>query len=109
MSERIEKRHFTYVSASGSSQLDYVIPNGKKLVIFEFGGEASSSPETACCIGWDPAGAQECLYSTHSAGVSTCRVELTGDGSKILRINLENNLEESDHLGAWWKGILHDG
>jgi hypothetical protein len=96
-------RFFKMVSANTTDTQDYVIPNGVTTSISVCYGESGSSPDTAICVIWDPAGVNKLLYTTHGAGHDKLVNEtVTGDGTKKVTIELVNNTNSSVTLGAGW-------
>ena len=70
---------------------------------------AANSPETTACIAWDAAGTPDIIISTYGDAINNnLHEEFTGDGTKILRINLSNDHTESVYIGGYWEGQLLD-
>jgi hypothetical protein len=99
----INHRFYKLVSASTSETLDYTPANNEKIVIVNAGGDCSNTPDTNICIVWDPGGAQqEIILSTYrDAKHENIGKEFTGDGTRVLRINLVNDLGEATYLGGF--------
>ena len=107
----VNKRLYKNVAASSSETLDYVPADGEQLLVMVLGGDSSSSPETNCCVLWDQGGgAQEILFSTYAdAKQENVHHLIIGDGVKILRIMLQNDLTESVLIGAYWQAEILNG
>lgn len=103
----IERRLYTSVSGSDTEQLDYVPANGAELQLREMGGDSSRSIDIKCEIIWDVGGTPEKLFCTHGdVPFQRTLRKLTGDGSKILRVLLTNDSEQTETLGAFWIGDI---
>jgi hypothetical protein len=104
----INERLYKSVANGVAETKDYIIPSGKTLRIIRMGANSSSTDKTNACIVWDPGGAsQEIHLSTYSdVIVENVGIEITGDGVKVLRINLTNDCTSNYYLGAWYQGVL---
>jgi hypothetical protein len=79
------------VSASTDVADTYVVPDGQKILIYNFMAEASFSQNSVVCLVWDYGGTDEILWSTKgSLDYLPSPVEKTGDGSKKLAVELKN-------------------
>lgn len=77
--------------ASASTECTYqVIPNGKRIHLIRFEGHAVYSVNSVVKLVWDPEGTPETVWSTKGDFESTLQKEYTGDGTKKLRLCLEN-------------------
>lgn len=82
--------------ASGTTECAYeVIPNGKRIHIIKFEGHAVYSVNSVVKVVWDPEGTPETVWSTKGDTVSDLAKEYTGNGTKKLRLCLENG-EDGD-------------
>jgi hypothetical protein len=104
----INQRMYKNVAASSSENLDWTPANGQQFVIIRAGADSSSTPDTNVCIVWDPGGgSQEIILSTYrDAAHENINKTFTGDGSKVLRIMLVNDLTETSYLGGYVQGEL---
>ena len=103
----LNHRHYKSVAASTSDTFDYVPADGEIVTIINIGVSSSTAPATVCCIVWDATGTPEILISSYAeADQHDVNIVLTGDGVKILRMNLTNDLTESAFLGAFWQGVI---
>ena len=98
-------RLYKQVGANSSESLDYVPADGEILLIANMGISSSSSPETVGCVAWDADGTPDILISSYSEIVhQSVYRQITGDGTKILRITLTNDLSEPVYMGGFWQG-----
>ena len=98
----INQRLFKNVAANSSEQIDYTPANGEKLRVTRLGGDSSETPDTNVCVVWDPAGTPDILFSTYRDAVhEDVFKEFTGDGTKVLRILLTNDLGTTSYLGGF--------
>ena len=103
----LNKRFYSLVPASTSLSQDYVPADGEIIYLVNAGASASSAPQTTTAIIWDADGDPEYLLSTYNeTNQSNINLTLTGDGVKILRIRLINDLTEVAYLGAFWQGEI---
>lgn len=103
----VNKRFYKNVAASTSEALDYIPDDGERLLLVNIGVSSSSVPDSVVCLLWDPAGDNDVIISGHSEVVQRdVDLELLGDGIKILRICLVNDLTEPTYMGAFWQGII---
>lgn len=74
--------------------VQYIPANGEKIVVGKFSGTPSGSENASVRLIWDYDGANELLWNL-GPGVDKMPFEIffekTGDGSKILAIQLYNN------------------
>jgi hypothetical protein len=101
------ERFYKNVAASSSDNFDYVPADGEILTIINVGVSSSSVPSTISCIAWDADGTPEIIISSYGES-NQLGIEkvLTGNGVKVLRINLTNDLTESAYLGGFWQGVI---
>jgi len=103
----LDKRFYSLVPASTVLTDDYVPADGEKIYLVNAGASGSSAPQTTACIIWDADGEPQYLISTYGeTNQSNLNIHLLGDGVKILRIKLINDLTESAYVGAFWQGEL---
>jgi len=101
----IEKSLFKSVAASGSEELDYVIPDNTKLHLHELGAALSNSDDTRVEIIWNPAGPTPTNLLIAPNSITRRSVEtLNGNDSRILRIKLINDSASAIILGGYWIG-----
>lgn len=104
---RTETRHYKTVSGYSSDSNDYVIENGKKLLLEIFGGCAVLSNDIKVEIIWDATGTPEILFVTHGVVPEQHTIrELEGNGTKKLRIKLINDSSQTETFGGHWIGLL---
>jgi len=105
----IEKRFYKSFSALSTQDSDYVVPNGKTLNVLEIGGNAAQKPTTTVVITWDPGGAQEqILFSTVGDASQNINMDFIGDGTRKMRISLNNQDTVAQILGGYYLGIEVD-
>lgn len=82
---------------SGNEDSDtYTVPNGKKVTVVSFNGEAAFSPNSAVKIVWDfGGGAEAVLWSIKGSDKIDSRITqdfptMTGDGTKKIAVALDN-------------------
>ena len=103
----LNHRHYKNVAASSSETFDYVPADGEIVTIINIGVSSSTAPDTVCCITWDADGTPEILISSYAeSDQHDVNIVLTGDGVKILRMTLTNDLTETAYLGAFWQGVI---
>ena len=105
----INQRIYKLVAASTSEDLDYTPPNGQTFVVVNAGGDTADSAGTnSCLIVWDPGGIeQEIILSTYrDAKIQDIGKIFTGDGARVLRILLTNDLNEATYIGGFWQGEI---
>lgn len=89
------------VAAATVEQLDYVPGNGIEILIEEIGSSSGSIPDTKVSIIWDPDGSPDLILSTHDGITQSSQKKVTGDGTKKLRIQLENNSISTQAMGGY--------
>ena len=99
----INLRLYKLVAASSSDSLDYTPADGESLVVVNAGGSSCNSPDSNVCVVWDPGGGQqEIILSTYR---DTKQQDIgkifTGDGTRVLRILITNDLAEAAYLGGY--------
>ena len=103
----LNKRLYTQVEGSTTETLDYVPAAGEKILFVNFGCSSSAVPSTAACVVWDPDGTPEVLISSYSEIIHVnVGIEKLGDGVKIVRICLTNDLTEPASMGAFWQAEI---
>ena len=101
----LNKRFYKLVAANSSEFYDYIPNIGETVFLVNAGVSSSAAPQTAALIVWDVIGTPEILMSTYAETSQTnLNKTLIGDGVKILRISLVNDLSESVHMGGYWQG-----
>jgi hypothetical protein len=91
------------VAGLAEETADTVIPDGQVWEVFEFVGAAAYLDDTAACLIWDPAGSADLLACTHGDGTYEPEFACTGDGTKVLRISLQNDTNQPRVLSGSWK------
>jgi len=103
----ISERHYASVAASSSESFDYIPANGEKVFIVNAGISSSSAPSTVGHICWDADGTPEVIISSYGeANHQGINKTVVGDGAKIMRISLVNDMTEPSFLGAFWEGEI---
>ena len=104
----INHRLYKLVAASSQETDDYIPANGEEIVVVNAGGDSSNTPDSSVCIVWDPGGAQqEIILSTYrDAKHHNISKVFTGDGTRVLRIQLANDLNEATYLGGFVQGEI---
>ena len=102
----INQRLYKSVAASSSEDIDYTPADGQEFVVVNAGADSANMQDSNACIVWDPGGAeQEIILSTYSdAKQENISKIFTGDGTKVLRILLTNDLSEATYIGGFWQG-----
>jgi hypothetical protein len=97
-----EISHRLYKDVAGLSEevLDVVVPTGKTWEVFHFTGSAAYLDDTVACLVWDPTGTPEIIDCTHGDKDTRSVFEVTGDGTKVLRISLQNDTNTARVMGA---------
>lgn len=109
MQTDISIKKYLSVSDSSTENYDYVIPNGKRLIIDEAGGNSSPSEINIHFeIIWDPSGTNELILSSYGDTTQKRNDEYVGDGIKFIRIKLINTSNTSRYMGAYLLGRLID-
>ena len=82
---------------------DYSVDNGKKVIIRQFAGNAcfNSSVKVEITFG------DEVLFVTHGESIWNIDKELTGDGTKKVRISLVNDSDFAETIGGYWMGCAY--
>ena len=102
----INQRLYKQVAASTTETSDYIPASGETIRIINIGVSSSSVPNTVAYIAWDADGTPEILLSSYGeASQRNVHIDLVGDGVKIIRINLTNDLAEPTYLGAFWQAV----
>ena len=98
----IETRKYAAVSASTTTKDEYTVPNGVTLKIYELGGNGCQSNEVKVEIKFD----SDVLFVTHGDSIQNPEdLEITGDGSKKLSINLVNDSSVTETIGGYYKAV----
>lgn len=97
----VKMDHEEVVAASSQVTVDYVPASGEDLTITGFCGSAGYARDTTVCLVWDAGEAGEVtIRSTHGSLVDSPGYEIEGDGTKILRIVLDNSSGDSLLMGG---------
>lgn len=94
---------FTLVASYDSEVSDTVVPNGETWTVVGFTGSAAYVPGTIIKLIWDPAGSPVTIAATHGNLDIVLDYEVVGDGSKVLRLQLENDTGNTETLGGQWE------
>ena len=97
------------VAAESSETLNYVVPDGQKIVFVSFIGSAAYKDSIKVEIIWNEEGTPELLFCTH--GDITCpgdETEYVGDGVKTIKIKLTNASLQSETIMGRWEGNLYN-
>lgn len=95
---------FKAVSSYDEEHSDTVVPSGKTWLVVAFTGCAAQVPGTIVKLIWDPAGSTpEILAATHGDVSMILNRQITGDGTKVLRLQLENDTGGTETLGGQWE------
>lgn len=94
---------FKAVASYDEEHDDTVIPNGAKWIVCSFTGCGAQTPGTIVKLIWDPAGTPEVLAATHGDVSMILNKQITGDGSKVLRLQLENDTGSIETIGGQWE------
>lgn len=100
----IEKRLYKTVSSYSSETIDYTVGSSKTLAILEMGGDAVFDRDIKVEIIWDATGTPEKIFATHGSTLQKSLLELSGDGTKKIRIKLTNDSSSSETIGGFWIG-----
>ena len=99
MAVQHKDRLYKSVAANSTEDQDYVPAVGENFVISNAWGESGSTPETGVCLKWDSV----LIFTTHNSGMDTyVDQQVTGDGTKALKIELINNSDSAVTMGAGW-------
>lgn len=103
----VNERFYTLVAANTQEDSDYIISNGKTIELVNMGISSSAVPDTAAFISFDPDGTIEYLISSYGEIVhKQVQITLTGDGVKVIRMSLVNDLSEPTYMGAFFQGVF---
>lgn len=101
--------NYMAVSANTTdSSATYTPANGEKVHINMLSGDAAMSNDVKVCVVWDTT----CIFSTHNSNTQIAPpgetlYEITGDGSKVLKIDLVNNTDQTETIGARVMGEIY--
>jgi hypothetical protein len=82
---------------------DTVVPPGETWEVQKFQGAAAYLDDTASCLIWDAEGTPEILACTHGDAKFEPEFLCVGDGTKILRISLQNDTNTGRVLSGKWE------
>lgn len=104
----LENSEYHAITGNTTATYDYVIPNGAVVTLTDLGANSPTNPTALphADIIWDPAGANQLIYSTYSAGFRFSNAQFTGDGVKVIRIQLVNTLLVTANFGAYYRGTI---
>lgn len=95
-------RKYQSVAANTVVNYDYTPPSGEVIEFTEIGGNATNEPYVNVCIIWDPGGAQEeILMSCYQDATQKVVRGFTGDGTRKLRIKLDNQTLNTKVIGGY--------
>lgn len=100
-------RLFTSVASYDSEQLDTIVPSGETWKVVRFVGSGAQVVGTVVKLVWDPAGANDIIAATHGDLTIGLDVDVTGDGTKVLRLLLENDTGNIETLGGQWEAMKY--
>lgn len=100
----VEFRKYQSVPGLSTVQFDYLIPAGVAFRLTEIGGNGTGLYDTTVGIIWDPAGIPEILLYSHGDAVQKSRKIFTGDGVKVLRVELTNANVIAREIGGYFTG-----
>ena len=100
MPTNINKRYYKSVAGNSIDKNEYVIPNGKFVLIRKVGGNSCFHDDVKIQVCFD----DECLFSTHGDDMQAVEIELEGDGVKKLTIDLVNDSINSETVGGYYEG-----
>lgn len=103
----VEIRHYVEVQPTTTESFDYVVPAGKHMTIRELGGDCVSGLLMRTTIIWDPASENRIIFSSNESTVQSSTVQVSGDGLKTLRIELDNQTLLPRIMGAYFIGDLN--
>lgn len=104
---RIEKRIYAQVSSLSIVRNDYTPADGEVIEFTEFMGSAAYDPDTSVRVIWDRTGTPEVLFSTYGDEMQiVSNLSKTGNGSKMISIELDNDSLTSRYLGGYWYGLI---
>ena len=103
----VNERHYKNVAASTTDTFDYTPANGEELFVANAGLSSSSSPDTSVCLVWDALGTPQILMSTYNEAFHhDINLTFIGDGTKVMRLCLTNDLTEPTYLGGFWQAMI---
>jgi len=97
-----EKRLVKAVSSYSSEYLDYIPANGKVITFSEFGGTAPNDNNIKSEIIWDVSGTPELLFATHGPATQHSVKQITGNGTKILRLKIVNETSQTETCSVYF-------
>ena len=100
MAISIDTRFYQQVAANNSATNEHVPANGKKVYIYEIGGNSCFDSDVKVEIKFGT----DILFSTHGDSVQKVSIKLVGDGEKVLAINLVNDASISQTIGGFYNG-----
>ena len=104
-SSRVDHSDSLYlvVEATDLNRSDVIVPNGAVWEITRFVGAASYLDDTSACLLWDPDGVNTVVSCTHGDANVSPQFSVTGDGVKVLRIELSNDTNTPRVMGCRWE------
>lgn len=91
------------VPALDSIDHDAVPANGKVWRITKFTGNGAYLDDTIVCLVWDADGTPDILACTHGDTNMDLNIQVTGDGTKVLRLTIQNDTNEPHVMGGTYK------
>ena len=99
----INVRLHKLVAASSSDSKDYTPADGQSFVVVNAGGSSCNSSDSNICVVWDPDGAEQEIILTTYRDTKELNIGqiFTGDGTRVLRVVITNDLTEEAYLGGY--------
>jgi hypothetical protein len=105
----VHERNYANVPANTIQDHDYVVPNGKTLLLMACAADSMEGPDTNVCVAWDIAGTPKIVLTSYADIVqSNLFLRYEGDGSKKMTIRLQNDKSEAVMMGGYFQGELID-
>ena len=100
----ISERFYRHVAASTTETSDYIPADGENVYVVNAGVSSSTAPATVAHVCWDADGTPEIVISSYGeANHTEINKTYVGDGVKVMRVSLVNDLTEPSYLGAYWE------
>ena len=101
-------RYYCQVGANSYESSEYIVPDGRILYVKEVGGNSALASDVHVKLCWNPGGDDEaCLFATHGDDKQkTALGPFIGNGTKCVRISLNNDSSQTETIGCWWNGFL---
>lgn len=98
----VEQRVYQVVSPGTTVTTDLLIANGDTIQLSDIG--ANTAADSVAVISWDPAGANEIIISCSGNTDQRTGKQCLGNGTKVLRISLQNTGLVDCYMGAYFLG-----